>query len=354
MRECSTAASRGSPRVRATRFFPLYDISRTTKPRTSLQAFRQLLAMSRTGEEFTQRVYQDFERLHQRRLRQQGHRALHRLWLLADLHGVESPHLTSSGYPLYKRPADLVVDPTTGETRGRMVNGTVQTYPTRAQIESSNMLAGTEFIWLRDPLDAYIIQVNGSAKLTMTDGSTRYIGFAGTNGAQYTSVGKLLVEDEKIDANHLSLPTLREYFHQHPEDLAKYTQRNDRYVFFQDYGANLWPAGSLGLKVTPFRTLATDKTIFPRGCLALSQTNVPSGADDQMRLFDQFMLDQDAGGAIRAAGRSDIYMGVGTDAELLAGRQFSEGRLYYFFLKPERVAAWKAQFSAARCGKPMV
>ena len=163
------------------------------------------------------------------------------------------------------------------------------------------MLAGSEFVWLRDPLvRCTSSKSTAQPRLTHDRFSARrfHIGFAGSNGLPYTSVGKMLVEDEKIDKNHSEPADVAVLLpRQHPEDLAKYTQRNDRYVFFQNYGPDVWPAGSLGLKVTPFRSLATDKSIFPRGCLALSQTRrYPAGRElDEMRLFNQFMLDQDAG-----------------------------------------------------------
>ena len=88
--------------------------------------------------------------------------------------------------------------------------------------------------------------------------------------------------------------------------------------------------------MTPSRSLATDKSVFPRACLTLVRTRV-NGTNGDRRNFLQFMLDQDTGGAIRAAGRADIYMGIGQKAEILAANQAEEGRLYYLLLKPERM-----------------
>ncbi|MCE9590515.1 MAG: MltA domain-containing protein [Planctomycetes bacterium] len=318
-------------------FFPINDIAHD-QAQASATAMRQILAESGSAEEFSRRVYEEFDAYISVGYDDKG---------TVLYTGYYSPTFTAStvrtaeyAYPLYRRPADLVSDPVTGQTMGRRTAGGMQTYPTRAQIESSNMLTGTELVWLPSRLDAYIIHVNGSARLTMTDGSTRYIGFAGTNGYDYTSLGKMLSEDGKMNRNKVSLPAIREYFRLHPTELEGYIHRNDRFTFFQNYTPDTWPAGSLGVKVTDFRTLATDKTIFPRGAVILAQTSVPTGVGDSKHTFDQFMLDQDTGGAIRAAGRGDIYMGVGAPAEALAGRQFAEGRLYYFFLKPERVQAW--------------
>ncbi len=234
-------------------------------------------------------------------------------------------------YPLYKKPADLSTNPLTGEVMG--------SYPTRSQLESSNSLAGTELVYLATRLDAYIIQVNGSAKLEMTDGSTMYVGYAGTNGHEYTSIGQELVKDGKINPDRLSLPTLRAYFQSNPGELDGYIKRNDRFVFFREYSGDTWPAGSLGFKVTPRRSLATDKSIFPRACVVLVTTDKgPSGG--WAMPTSQLMLDQDTGGAIRAPGRGDIYFGIGPSAEANAGRQAAEGRMYYLLLKRDCVQAW--------------
>jgi len=105
-------------------------------------------------------------------------------------------------------------------------------------------------------------------------------------------------------------------------------------VFFQEAAHE--PHGCLNEPVTRLRSIATDKTVFPRACLAFVTTKVPARIMGEIQLYpyDGFAMDQDAGGAIRAPGRCDIYMGVGDEAGELAGRTQEEGRLYYLFLKP--------------------
>lgn len=254
-------------------------------------------------------------------------------------------------FPLYKRPIDLVSDPKSGEVKGRrIVDGLgerIEPYPPRAEIEGTNMLAGSELVWLRSRLDAYIIEVQGSAKLRMTDGSEMLIGYAGNNGHEYTSLRRLLVEDERIDKDTANLPAIRRYFDQQPEDLDRYIKRNDRFVFFTAYDSTDWPAGSLGFKVESEVSLATDKSIFPRGGITMIDTRKGTKRDGSPR-WQKLTMDQDTGGAIRAPGRADIYFGIGPAAESLAGRQISEGKLYYFFLKPERVQAWYQQMQQAK------
>lgn len=245
-------------------------------------------------------------------------------------------------HPLYRRPPDLVTEPVTGEVRGRRVGDRIVRYPSRAEIESSDMLAGYELVWLRDLFDVYLIQLQGSASLRLRDGSTMQIGYAGNNGHEYVSVARQLVADGKLGADELSGDEVRAYFEANPHELRPYLWRNPRYVFFREVDDSEWPTGSLGVRVTPLRSLATDKKVFPPGAPVLVDTEAPSPAEGTRRLL-QIMLDQDSGGGIRAAGRADIYFGVGPGAGELAARQYHQGRLYYLLLRPEQQARWLAR-----------
>jgi len=245
-------------------------------------------------------------------------------------------------HPIYARPDDLITDPLTGEVVGRRIGNRVVPYPTRAQIEQHNVLAGKELVYLPSRLDAYTIEVNGSAKLRMTDGSTLYVGYAGTNGHDYVSIGKRLIADGKIDEDKLSMPAIRRYFAQHPDELGHYIRQNPRMAFFKEYDGENWPTGSLGVPVTTMRSLATDKSIFPRGSAVLVETTMPqAGPGEVRRPFHQLMLDQDTGGAIRAAGRADIFCGIGAPAEQTAGSLIATGRMYYLLLKPQHIADYR-------------
>ncbi|MEE2719264.1 MAG: MltA domain-containing protein, partial [Planctomycetota bacterium] len=238
--------------------------------------------------------------------------------------------------PLYGRPADLATDPVDGKPLGRRLpDGTIVSYPSRRTLERTGVLNGTEVVWLEDPLSAYIVHVNGSAKLRMDDGTIAYFGYAGKTDRPYTGLGRSMVDTGYLEESELSLPAIRRAWQRDPAGIETLIHRNENYVFFQEYSGDSWPAGSLGVPVTPERSLATDKTIFPRGSLVLVDTDAVSLSSGP-RPFVQFMLDQDTGGAINAPGRADIFMGIGASAESLAGGQSAEGRMYYFFLKPGR------------------
>ena len=214
-------------------------------------------------------------------------------------------------FPIYKRPPDPA-------------------RYTRRQIEQENALAGHELAWLTSRVDAYVVTVQGSARLRLPDGSLWDVGNDGTNGRPYVSPGKQMVADGLFPEGQLNLPTLRAYLAAHPAAADQYLSLNDRTAFFKPAPGG--PYGKLGVPVTAFATIATDKSVYPPALPALLDVAIPSDAG--MTPFHGFMLDQDTGGAIRAAGRCDIYMGVGPDAERLSGQEVQTGRLYYLAVRP--------------------
>jgi len=243
-------------------------------------------------------------------------------------------------WPIYKRPADLVSDPVTGVVQGRrQADGTIVPYYTRAQIEGG-VLAGQELCWLTNRFEAYVVTVQGSGRLRMPDGSIFEVGYAGQNGYEYKSAAEQMVADGVIGADQVSLKTLHDYFDAHPADMDKYLAANPRTVFFR--AAPGGPYGSLNVPVTPMATIATDKEdhdIYPRAMAAFLVVSMPQPSGE-MAPFRGFLLDQDTGGAIRASGRCDIYMGIGPQAEDLAGRELTEGQMYYIAIKPELVGQY--------------
>jgi membrane-bound lytic murein transglycosylase A len=236
-------------------------------------------------------------------------------------------------YPLYQQPEDLVKSPN-GDILGRKgADGQITPYPPRAVIEGAMLLKGKELVWLSDPFEVYIAHVQGSAKIRLPNGQLITMGYAANNGYEYKSIGITMVEQGEIDSSQLSLTSLIKYFKEHPDRVSTYTQLNPRFVFFKrDEGE---PRGSLNEPVTAMRTIATDKSIFPRGSLVFISTELPQlqGGEVIQQPYTGFVLDQDTGGAIRAPGRCDVYMGQGDIAGNLAGRTAQEGKLYYLFLK---------------------
>lgn len=231
-------------------------------------------------------------------------------------------------YPLYRLPPDLGQWP--------------QPLPTRLQLEGADglqggkgPLRGLELVWLRDRLEAFLVQVQGSARLRLPDGTTMTIGYAGHTGYPYTGIGRELVKDGKFKLEELNLPKLIQYFRENPSDLDRYLPRNQRFVFMRETGGS--PAtGNLGVPVTAERSIATDRSLFPAGALALLQTQLPEatprGQLEHQRV-NRYVLDQDTGGAIIGPGRVDIFMGTGSQAGDRAGLVNATGELYYLLIQ---------------------
>ncbi|MDG2423601.1 MAG: MltA domain-containing protein [Phycisphaerales bacterium] len=306
------------------------------RARASVVAMRELVTESTDSESFQRGVREQFDVYESVGCDGDG-TILFTGYFSPVLDGKTAP-TDADDTPLYLRPHDLVTHPSSGQPLGRMhANGELKPWPGRREIESSEMFDGTELIWVEDPLSAYIAHVNGSAKIRMEDGTFMYVGYDGKTDGEYKGLGVSLVEAGLADPTELSLPTVRRMYKRHPDQVSELILDNDCYVFFREYGGGTWPSGSLGFPVTTERTIATDKSVYPRGGVVLvdTTTNTFSGS----KPFTQFMLDQDTGGAIRAPGRADLYMGTGSAAEILAGGQYAEGKLYYFFLKPDQVAS---------------
>ncbi|MGP8153546.1 MAG: MltA domain-containing protein [Smithella sp.] len=228
-------------------------------------------------------------------------------------------------YPLYKPPANLLKGPDGTILGQKGLDGQIRKYPSRVDIQKSNMLASNELVWLDDPFKVYIVHVQGSAKIRMPDGQIEGIGYTANNGWEYQSISKKMIADGKLTEKNINMKVLIDYFRAHPDEVDMYVNENPRFVFFQLEKGE--PRGSLNESVTPLRTIATDKTIYPRAMFAFAAVDLDTPVG--------FALDQDTGGAIRAAGRCDVYMGVGDHAGELAGKTYREGQLYYLFLKAD-------------------
>jgi membrane-bound lytic murein transglycosylase A len=187
------------------------------------------------------------------------------------------------------------------------------------------MLAGHELVWLSDPFEVYIAHVQGSAKIRMPGGQTETVGYAAHNGWEYQGIVQKMIADGKLSNQSINLKAMMDYFKAHPDEVDLYVNQNPRFVFFRSEPGD--PRGSLNEPVIPFRTIATDKAIYPRAMFAFVSADLAGSIG--------FVLDQDTGGAIRAAGRCDVYMGVGDAAAELAGGTYREGRLYYLFIKSD-------------------
>jgi len=198
---------------------------------------------------------------------------------------------------------------------------------TRREIESTDALWGREIVWLRDAFDAYIIHVNGSARIRLPGGSHMNVTHAATNGMPYTSIGRLLIDAGAIREEEMSMDAIRAYFEEHPGEFEAYAWRNDRYVFFERAQDRDWPRGSTGATLTPMRSIATDHAIYPPGGIAFIEIGGYA--------IHSIVVNQDTGGAIVGPNRVDLFAGVGNEAGEFAGSLIAQGRLRLLLLKEE-------------------
>ncbi len=332
-------------RPSSAQFFPQEGIT-FERARDTLLRFRELLVESRSAEEFKRGLAFDFDVYKSAGWNAKGGGLLYTAYCTPILEGSRKKDDTYR-YPLYALPPDLVkakrgdlitldgaqVTANGGEVLGRRTaSGGVETYPSRREIEASAMFEGKglELVYLRDPLDAFIAHVNGSAFIETPTGESLKFGYSGKNGREYSSLGKALIAGKELKSKDMSLQKIRDWGRNNPSKLADYMARNESYVFFVELDGN--PRGSLNVEVEGGRTLATDKVLFPRGGVVFVDTKLKNFSSPDL-WFRRFMLDQDTGGAIRTAGRADIYLGIGPEAEQRAGRVMNEGQLYYIFLK---------------------
>jgi membrane-bound lytic murein transglycosylase A len=240
--------------------------------------------------------------------------------------------------PLHRAPEDLVVvrakdfSQLAGDLIGRVEGGRLVPYATRAEIAGGALDGkGATLCWVDSALDAFFLEIQGSGIVRLPDGTSRVVTYAGKNGHRYEAIGAELVRRGALRREEVSMQSIRAWLLANPIEQAPLLARNPSYVFFRFSEA---PIGALGVPVTPDRTIAADARVFPKGALAFLETERPvDAAGATMRPFSRFVLDQDAGGAIRTSARADVYLGSGAYAENAAGRMKQPGRLYYLLLR---------------------
>jgi membrane-bound lytic murein transglycosylase A len=269
--------------------------------------------------------------------------------------GYYEPHLSGRlyrdeeyRYPIYALPNDLIeIDLSAFDEKyegesivGRYTGQTVVPYYDRQQIDEEDALVGkaAPLAWIKDPVDVFFLQIQGSGKIFLNTGEVINVHYHGTNGRPYRSIGRLLIEEQKIPKEEMSMQKIRSYLQAHPEEMAPVLNHNPSYVFFK-----LEPEGPLGyisVLLTPGRSIALDKRIFPPAALAYIRTKKPvvngAGQIDSWTDCNRFVLNQDTGGAIRGPGRADLFWGNGPYAEIAAGHLAHKGKLYFLILKPAR------------------
>ena len=236
------------------------------------------------------------------------------------------------GVPLYGEPKDLVtvnLGAFDASLKGKHVTGRVDghalvPYPSRVEIEAG-ALAGKakELLWLADPIELFFLQIQGSGRVVLKDGSVVHVGYAAANGRTYRSIGKLLVERGAMTLPEVNLASLKAWLRSHPGEAAALMDENASYVFFRELSGD-GPIGGEGVALTPGRSLAVDPKYVLLGLPLWLDIESPSAGGRIRRL----VVAQDVGGAIKGPLRGDLFWGHGAEAEDMAGRMRSSGSTY--------------------------
>ena len=240
-------------------------------------------------------------------------------------------------YPLYGIPEDLIQRSgnTKGPIFGRRENGCVVPYWTRAEIEKQQRAAGHELVWLRDPFDAFLVHIQGSAIIQFPDGSRRGIHYAAKNGHPYRSIGSHLVHTGRLTRKQTTMQSIRDYIAAHPAECDEILHANPSFIFFA-WTETAAVIGSLGTELTAGRSVAADHDHLPPGALAFLISRRPTVAHDNSvhwTPLHRFVVVQDSGSAINGSGRVDLFWGTGPEAGAEAGLMKEDGTLYFFLAK---------------------
>jgi membrane-bound lytic murein transglycosylase A len=225
-------------------------------------------------------------------------------------------------YPLYRLPPD----PTAFD---------------RAEIDGGALQGqGLELLWVNDPVEAFFLHVQGSGRVRLDSGEVVRVGFAGTNGRDYVSIGRAMVDAGIMTKEQASLQTIRAYLNAHPGEIDSWLHRNPRYVFFKEAAAdpNVGPVGAFNVPLTPGRSIAVDPAFTALGLPVWLDTTEPQTNAPLRRL----VVAQDKGSAIKGPGRIDLFWGAGVEAEAVAGPMRQQGT--YWVIVPRAVGErWLAR-----------
>ena len=237
--------------------------------------------------------------------------------------------------PLYAPPPDLLTVDLTAlfpelkgkRVRGRLEGKKVVPYYTRAELPGDPAVRGNEIVWLDNSFDALMLEVQGSGRVQLLDGTTIRLQYADQNGQPYHSVGRYLVQIGALTVEQATIPGIRAWLLAHPERLQEVLSSNPSVVFFNEAplgDPNLGPKGAEGIALTPGRSIAVDQAWVPLGTPVFLATTLPDTSLPLQRL----VIAQDTGGAISGAPRADYFCGTGPQASDLAGKMRQQGSLW--------------------------
>jgi len=204
----------------------------------------------------------------------------------------------------------------------RLADGRLVPYPDRGGILDGALAENARpLVWLRDDVEVFLVQVQGSTRVRLPDGSTRRFAYDGKNGLPYTSVGREIVKGGHVPLEELTLERLKAWLRAHPDKGRELMRLNRSYVFFREAAelpSDKGPRGASGVSLTPLRSIAVDRGIWPYGLPVWLEASVPQ-PDGASTAFQHLTMAQDTGSAIVGPARVDLFVGTGEAAGTQAG-----------------------------------
>ena len=192
----------------------------------------------------------------------------------------------------------------------------------------------------KNPVDAFFLHIQGSGRLFLDNGKILRVGFAAKNGRPYTSIGKALIDQGILARKNVSMQSIRSWLTGNPRKAASIMRKNQSFIFFKpvkNTNPQLGPSGAQGVPLASMRSLAVDKSFHGYGQPVWLETVIPDLKTGKPTPFNQLMIAQDTGSAIKGPIRGDIYWGSGRVAGDAAGKMQQPGKL--FLLLPKHLAA---------------
>jgi membrane-bound lytic murein transglycosylase A len=241
--------------------------------------------------------------------------------------------------PVYRRPPDLIPPagyvkgqgfPNTGKSMRKDADGKLVPYWERGDIENG-VFDGQrlEICWLKDPIDLFFIQIQGSGRVRLEDGTMLRINYDAHNGHSYTAIGRILIERGQVPREEMSMERIRTWMNQAgPLAGKELRSHNKSYVFFRIVGLtnDHEPAGAQGVPLTPQRSIAVDRILHVYGSAFYIEADLPIRTALPTTKYRKLMIAQDTGSAIVGPARADLYFGAGDEAGRIAGRFRHPGR----------------------------
>lgn len=218
----------------------------------------------------------------------------------------------------------------------------------RGEIEVTGLPMAQVLLWLDDPVDAFFLHVQGSGRVRLRDGALVRIGFAGHNGQGYVAIGRVLVERGELRLEEADMAGIRRWLRERlasdPASARAVMRANPRYIFFRKLAHlpdEAGPPGSIGVALTPRRSIATDPNAVPPGSVMFLATSLPAAGDGPETPFARVVVNQDTGAAIVGQVRADLFTGTGSAAGELAGRMRQRGQLWLLWPANSTPPTWR-------------